>query len=441
MQKYLFFIVLNLFLPRHIYCQVWDSLGTFTYGESKHFKEFDNKLYVGGIDTSQGVSTFNMATWDGNVWESVGGGIDGQVFGTARLNGKIFVGGLFNYAGGAYPWPAPHIYHLTSWDGIQYNNLNFPNGNYVHSLCVFNNELYIGTTIVTINNQDYYGILKYNDTTWSDVGGGVNGFPRYVNVMEEYNGELIVGGDFSTAGPTLQVNNIARWNGSNWNSLGNGLDNGARAFEVDTLNNLLYAGGSFNYADSILVNHVAKWDGSSWQNLGIGVPIIVLSICIYKNELYVGGSNFSGLYPSSLYKWNGSSWLPIIPSPSTIECLNVFQGSLYVAGGFTEIGGIRYSGLAKYTDTTLVSEEIISAENVFNIYPNPTNGNITLSLPQQLNGNAEIMIYNSAGELVYRNSFRNWKEIVIANKTFKQGTFVCQIKINNILYSKKFIVN
>ena len=40
----------------------------------------DNKLYVGGIDTTQGVSTFNFSTWDGNIWEEVGGGIDGQIY-------------------------------------------------------------------------------------------------------------------------------------------------------------------------------------------------------------------------------------------------------------------------------------------------------------------------------------------------------------------------
>ena len=49
---------------------------------------------------------------------------------------------------------------------------------------------------------------------WKSTGG-ING---WVGALTVYKGELIAGGDFATAG-AVEVNNIARWDGNNWNPL------------------------------------------------------------------------------------------------------------------------------------------------------------------------------------------------------------------------------
>ncbi|MGP8217568.1 MAG: hypothetical protein ACLQQ4_18515 [Bacteroidia bacterium] len=55
--------------------------------------------------------------------------------------------------------------------------------------------------------------------SWSALGSGMNG---YVNALTVYNGNLIAGGSFTTAGGNA-ANNIAEWNGTSWSALGSGM--------------------------------------------------------------------------------------------------------------------------------------------------------------------------------------------------------------------------
>ena len=55
---------------------------------------------------------------------------------------------------------------------------------------------------------------------WNSLGSGING---PVNALVYYNGNIIAGGDFDTAGG-VSANNIALWNGSSWQPLLNGVD-------------------------------------------------------------------------------------------------------------------------------------------------------------------------------------------------------------------------
>ena len=61
--------------------------------------------------------------------------------------------------------------------------------------------------------------ISYSQT-WSPLGSGVNNFALKLTV---YNNELIAGGTFTTAGG-VSANYIAKWNGTTWSTLGSGMD-------------------------------------------------------------------------------------------------------------------------------------------------------------------------------------------------------------------------
>ena len=63
------------------------------------------------------------------------------------------------------------------------------------------------------------------------AASGVNNTVRALAVLP--NGDLIAGGDFTTAGGTT-VNSIARWNGAAWSALGAGMNNFVTALAVPT---------------------------------------------------------------------------------------------------------------------------------------------------------------------------------------------------------------
>lgn len=91
---------------------------------------------------------------------------------------------------------------------------------------------------------------------------GPNGPGSVVNaVLADGNGNLYVGGRFGWAdGKT--VNNVARWDGSEWNALGNGVDDVVYALALDAQGRLI-VGGSFTQAGEVPADNVARWDANS----------------------------------------------------------------------------------------------------------------------------------------------------------------------------------
>src|SRR6185369_6253161 len=67
-------------------------------------------------------------------------------------------------------------------------------------------------------------IAAWNGTAWQPLGTGIPQLDdRYspVQAMAVYNGEVVVAGYFNQAGG-VAANNIARWNGTQWRTLGSG---------------------------------------------------------------------------------------------------------------------------------------------------------------------------------------------------------------------------
>jgi trimeric autotransporter adhesin len=87
---------------------------------------------------------------------------------------------------------------------------------------------------------------------------------------------LYAGGTFTQAGG-VEANYIARWDGSSWSSVGGGMDGSVHALAVLKNDSRgatgvgLYAGGWFTTAGGVKANAVARWDGTSWSPLGDGV--------------------------------------------------------------------------------------------------------------------------------------------------------------------------
>ena len=118
--------------------------------------------------------------------------------------------------------------------------------------------LYVGGAFTFAGDVPAACIAKWNGTSWAPLGSGMGGgdYPYpCVYALTVFNGELIGGGGFTTAGGN-PASNIARWNGSAWQPLGSGMNG-----EVDALtvyNGQLIAGGQFTTADGVTANRIAK---------------------------------------------------------------------------------------------------------------------------------------------------------------------------------------
>jgi hypothetical protein len=71
--------------------------------------------------------------------------------------------------------------------------------------------------------------------------------------------DIIVGGSFTSIGG-VAITNRARWDGTNWSSIGAGVGGGSvRA--IAFFNGYMFVGGTFNRAGTNAVGYIARWMG------------------------------------------------------------------------------------------------------------------------------------------------------------------------------------
>ncbi|UCC44874.1 MAG: T9SS type A sorting domain-containing protein, partial [Candidatus Zixiibacteriota bacterium] len=88
---------------------------------------------------------------------------------------------------------------------------------------------------------------------WQPLGSGMN---RYVVSLTVYNGDLIAGGRFTTAGG-IDANRVAAWDGSTWQPLGSGMND--RVTSLTAYKGELIAGGDFTTAGGKVSAYIAQW--------------------------------------------------------------------------------------------------------------------------------------------------------------------------------------
>lgn len=160
-------------------------------------------LYVGGrFSVAGGILANGVAKWDGQKWSSLGEGANNGVSEgnnfvqtLAFIEGKLFVGGSFKYAGRKLAWGVAY------WDGADWQTLGNPEEG-LRNISVFSE----GDTLL---------------------------HPGHVSALGAYNHRIIFGGNFNLAG-TKKATGVAAWNlqTNEWESLWNNLSLNARTSET-----------------------------------------------------------------------------------------------------------------------------------------------------------------------------------------------------------------
>ncbi len=335
--------------------------------------EYNGNLYIAGSFTSvDGVPANSIAMWNGSAWSAVSGGI--MSYNSASTitdllvhQGELYVAGSFAKAGNVA------TNNLARWDGSQWatvGNDDFDVASYdsINTLASMNDELYVGGDFNQVNGQVFNNLARWNGTTWASVGNGVQGDSYGVAVKHllVVNNQLYSFGKFDLAG-AVPANNVAKWDGSNWSALGNGVllassfDDGITSAAVVS-DGSMYVGGSFSSAGERLLKNMARWDGQQWFSLGLGVSSWYTNFdgtvhALATNEqgqVFVGGrfEYVAGIPTKNFAMWDGERWHTLGDVDGTVFALVMAGDNLYIGGDFTRAGGIAASHVARYNLTS-----------------------------------------------------------------------------------------
>lgn len=310
----------------------WARLGSgLSNNEVYAIESFDGKLFAAGyFDSAGGVAgTAKLASWNGNAWESLDAQLElfsNQLWALATWDDgqgeALYIAGNFENVGGVN-----NASFIAKYDGENFSSLGTPISGAGVPLIVFSahtwddgdgEALYVGGRFLSIDGVPASRIAKWDGSNWSALGSGIDGplAPSSVNAMVAFDDgtgeQLYVAGQAFTSAGGQPANRVARWDGSQWSSVGDGFADGiVWGLEVfdDGNGPALYAFGTFTASGTTPIDRIARWNGTVWEQVGAGA----------------NGATYRGL---AYDDGNGSA--------------------MFVGGAYTTIGGVTANRISRF---------------------------------------------------------------------------------------------
>lgn len=335
----------------------WQALsGGLTWGPPPPWidtmEAYGGDLYVAGQFTAAGgVSTTGIARWDGAEWHALGS--PSHVWGIRRMSASddgLVVTGTFSLAGGV------EANGLARWDGAQWHSMGSglrPGGHRVGlALARVEDDLFVGGSFTYVDDAPAVNLAVLRNGEWQpNVAARAQGLHTEepndaairARALASFSGSLYAAGRFTLAGPSV-VENIARWDGDQWQPLhGNsGVGLNGTVHDLLDFDGALWVAGKFTQAGGVDSPHIARWTGDAWQpfqpslTLG-GSGSSIGALATDGSELFVAGkfSSIDGVPANSVARWNGQTWIAMaegLGPQGTASALEMHDGHLYLAG-------------------------------------------------------------------------------------------------------------
>jgi hypothetical protein len=437
------FIFLFYFNQLELNAQIWTDLNSGLDGPiyALYSDSITNKLYIGGAFTEvdQKQSKF-IATWDGNSWDTLGGGMEGAgpVYSIQSFKDTIYVGGYFrrSFTNGI----GKTTNGLAKWNGNSWDSIGsgfHPSGG-PREMIVNNDTLYLAGSFDSVGTIHSQSIVAFDGYNYIPIGIPGNSTGGAAASCVFFNGELFLGGNFQDS--SILIYNFAKRSSNHWINLCS--SSGCGFFDAMCVyNNELYVTG-INFVGPAM--HIMRYDGSNYFSVGGDLDWRGWTLKVINNLLFaVGGfDNAGGQQASKIAIWNGTSWAPFSNDifDGDITDIAIFQNDLYVAGGFTHINTANINRIAKFPNYMQHVNSVLHT-NV-KIYPNPSNGSFRVDL-QNLNFRKPfiIKIINMMSEIVYFSRVMSTQDYLDFNlNKYSPGMYYISFSNDDLDYASKFVI-
>lgn len=432
-------VILFLFIQFCSYGQNWmNTSGYFSQGApiSLYTDTATNELYATGyfqfIDT---IPAYGLAKWNGTKWENAFAPTGGStVYQITKFQGEFYVSGTGTG-------------DLYKWDGSAWQSTGVTTGSVRNLYNDGDSILYALGIFTSIDGVQASNVAKFNGTNWTAVdtihwaGGGFSCAIRY-------QGDMYFCGGYNTA---QNLRNLFRWDGQQWHCLGTGIVGGTQwASALYVYNNYLFVGGYFDLASGNPGNYIARWNGTDWTQVGGGMlGGQVWGFIEYNGDLWATGqfAGAGGISATFIAKYDGLDWCSVGVFDSNCGGLEIFNGELYVSGGFWTVDGDSVNKVIKWIGgnntiacghlNTGIAEDALN-ESAVSFFPNPI---ITTATFQFSTGEKRtISIYDQFGREIWRKE-TDKTDVEFSADGLANGMYFFQvIDENSLKTSGKFIV-
>lgn len=321
----------------------------------------NNVIY--GMDDSYGAFAPPLDSYQIHRFADSAWSVMPQPAGSTELNGTLLVAqDVLHFSGG---FDSTGFGGLFSWNNFAWTRL----GSSISAASVFSNTLAgIGPAdsegvrwVYRLQGAELRPFLRIPalkihgfrlDYLWLTLG--------------EFRGMPVIVGSFDEMDGVGPVGSVAIYYDNAWHPLGSpGLADpgvaafgGTTTFEMLEWRDQLYVTNGLTQADGNVANGIARFDGSRWHSLGEGLQQTdpesyrpFAKLIVYQNSLYAYG-NFDragGEQAYNVARWDGARWHTLgagtaqglgSDSATTVQNAAVVNGDLVFSGEIHEAGGV-----------------------------------------------------------------------------------------------------
>ncbi len=392
----------------------WEILEDSVSSAIKTAVDFSNGLLVGGSATFIGTQNMpHMAYYENGEW-SYPYTFDDDIAKLTWANDTLFALGFFEEIDGSQAYRIAKLVGDT-WVGVlePSDDIDFA---LFEDIVYYNGDYYVAGNFQIANGPSDFGKLENGAIVeaaddFVAVGGTI------VTELEVFQDELYLSGTIYGGGGDLNAgNHLLRFDGESYSKVGcdffrTPFEYGGLGHVLDMVANedYLYCSGSFLYCDDFPVTQVARWDGEEWCSL-------------YGDSFH---DTFSGEQAPRHLTIKEDTLMMYYP---TYQDQNDEVGThfwLYTGGQMTQ------------SCTGPLSEKN-EAQKHFQIFPNPSTGNITLESESPLQ---RISAFDAMGRLVFQESVQNKTNHQLNLSHLPKGLYLLQISGGGFEKTEKVVIH
>jgi len=427
------------------FAQFWEPMPlspSYTVRDLFPDAENDYLHVVGDFEFIDTVQVRGYAIWNGTDWifpemfENYcnGFGSCSPIYNLRKLNGRTYMSGAYAAITGSRFMVFDE---LNGWQTAGHPNQ-------LGTLSIANNELFSTGYFTEIDGVMMNRIARWNGDYWESFGEPLNILSGVTTKVNYFNGQYYLSGNYTT--PDQSYYDIARWDGTQWLPLANGIYGNASITEAIVFNNLLYIGGSFTQGQGNIASHLMAWNGETWLNPFPGVNYIwdISSMAVIEGELFVVGKFHFNEDPNVLYnlaRFDGNSFCAFGGSidliiPTSLRKIQGMHNRIYLTGGFLHGETIPYlismpfdieSDECRNLDITFINNNLFIEDSFF-LHPNPSTHTVYLSSPDLAPG-CFVRVFNLSGQMVYEQNVLEQSErmAITTSNIGPPGMYVVQL--------------
>jgi hypothetical protein len=282
------------------------------------------------------------------------------------ISGYIYASGIIGYDGNCN-----QIGGVVKWTGASWEVLQGNEPIALARLSMIQTSqglLASGPYVINESGEEtYYYTNMWDGASWQAMPDGPN---KSVSEFELIDNKIYAAGKFDKCGG-VDSGICCVYDGENWYPLVAVPEFSHFSTSVESYNDQIYIGGLFRFDNSqgdeiafLTVQEEGEYKtvGQGLVNYGFGG---VSALASYKGKLYIGGQI---MLPGSdeeywLVVYDGDTIQPVEPMPNDeVNNLEVYNGALYVTGGFTQIGDVGAEHLARFDGEEWIA---INADSMF----------------------------------------------------------------------------